>query len=224
MSNHRTKPLFIALLGAAVASCQFEPIDPPRKFFYGQSRDRFSAVYECPRINGHLSLSNAEYYKLPQSFVGGGSNDYPKGGESVGPVTKDCSDSENNCLEVDNPLPGLEGVIMAPRVITKTGRYQYNGHTAYVERYWGRDLSNKKPFLGKQAIVRIPIGPEVEDRNIVLLVQDQIGVIAVDGIRMETVAQTDGTRSRILDIGQCSFVEGKALFAGTRVQLDVEGQ
>ena len=224
MSHDRVKLFLITLLGAACASCVYEPIDPPLKLSYGQSMDRFSALYECPRINGDLSLSNAEYYKLPQSFVGGGSNDYPNGREAVGPVTKDCSDSENNCLEVDNPLPGLEGVIMAPRVITKTGRYQYNGHTAYVERYLGRDLSNKNPFIGKQVIVRIPIGAEVEDRNIVLLVQDQIGVIAIDGIRMETVAQTDGTRSRILDIGQCSFVEGKALFAGTRVQLDVEGQ
>jgi hypothetical protein len=38
---------------------------------------------------------------------------------------------------------------------------------------------------------------------------------------MQTVAQTDGTRERILDIGQCTFIEGKALFSGTRVQLEV---
>jgi hypothetical protein len=221
MSYNRTKLFFIALLSGTVTSCQFEPISQPRRFFYGQPTDRSSALYECPRINGFLSLSNSEYYKLPQRFSGGGSYDYPNGGESVGPVTKDCSDSENSCMEVDEPLPGLEGVIMAPKVITKTGRYLYKGHTAYVERYLGRDLSNQNPFLGKQAIVRVPIGSEVEDRNIILLIQDQIGVIAIDGIRMETVSHTDGTRARILDIGQCTFVEGKALFAGTRVQLAV---
>lgn len=217
MTRASAKPQLFICMAISLASCVMPSEWSGGDYgHYGKSYSQLASFYECPRINGVLDLFFPKD-GYPARLMGGGSFDYPNGTDSgAGPITEDCSDDQTNCMAVTEPLPGHEFVIMSPKNITKTGSYNYRGHIAYVERYLGKQ---RKMQNNKQVIIRIPIGPETEDRNIVLLVEDKIGVTIVDGIRMVTNAQTDGSRNRIMDIGQCTFVSGKALFSGTRVNL-----